>query len=67
MTHAEPTTIDVWISFADLLANLIAKYAPVLDLDEPLAPTATNMIPFPQGSPRPGAFPDFGVAYDNAA
>lgn len=67
MTHAEPTTIDVWSSFADLLANLIAKYAPVLDLDEPAALSDTNMIPFPQGSPKSGASPDFGVAYDDAA
>ena len=67
MTHAEPTTIDAWSSFADLLANLIAKYAPVLDLDEPAALSDTNIIPFPQGSSRPGASPDFGVAYDTAA
>lgn len=67
MTHVEPATIDAWSSFADLLANLIAKYAPVLDLDEPPAPTATNIIPFPQGSPKPGASLDFGVVYDDAA
>lgn len=67
MTHAEPATIDVWSSFADLLANLIAKYAPVLDLDEPAALSDTNIIFFPQGSPKPGASPDFGVAYDDAA
>lgn len=67
MTHVEPTTIDVWSSFADLLANLIAKYAPVLDLDEPTTPTATNMISFPQGSPKSGASPDFGVDYMQAA
>ena len=67
MTHVEPTTIDVWSSLADLLANLIAKYAPVLDLDESVAPIGTNIIPFPQGSPKPGASPDFGVAYDDAA
>lgn len=65
MTHAESATIDVWSSFADLLANLIAKYAPVLDLDEPTAPT--NIIPFPQGSPKSGASPDFGVDYMQAA
>lgn len=67
MTHAEPATIDVWSSFADLLANLIAKYAPVLDLDEPTALTATNMIPFPQGSTKSGASHDFGVDYTQAA
>ena len=53
MTHAEPTTIDVWSSLADLLANLIAKYEPVLDLDE--TDTPVHDIPIPQGSPKPGA------------
>ena len=55
MTHAEFTTIDVWSSLADLLANLIAKYEPVLDLDESSTPRETNIVPFPQGSPKPGA------------
>ena len=54
MTHAESTTLDEWSSLADLLANLIAKYAPVLDLDATAAVPDTNIIPFPQGSPKPG-------------
>ena len=67
MTHAESTTLDEWSSLADLLANLIAKYAPVLDLDATTAVPDANIIPFPQGSPKPGASPQFGVAYDAAA
>lgn len=51
MPHAESTTLDEWSSLADLLANLIAKYASVLDLDKPTTPTATNIILFSQGSP----------------
>ena len=65
MTHAESTTLDEWSSLADLLANLIAKYAPVLDATA--AVPDANIIPFPQGSPKPGASPCFGVAYDTAA
>ena len=34
MKNTKTTTIDEWSSLADLLANLIAKYAPVLELDE---------------------------------
>ena len=67
MTHAEPTTLDEWSSLADLLANLIAKYAPVLDLDATAAAPDASIIPFPQGSTKPGASPHFGVAYDTAA
>ena len=67
MPHAEPTTLDEWRSLADLLANLIAKYAPVLDLDATAAAPDASIIPFPQGSPKPGASPHFGVAYDTAA
>lgn len=55
MTHAEPTTLDEWSSLADLLANLIAKYAPVLDLDATAAAPDASIIPFPQGSPIGGA------------
>ena len=55
MTHAESTTLDEWSSLADLLANLIAKYAPVLDLDATAAVPDTNIIPFLQGSPIGGA------------
>ena len=54
MTHAKSTTLDEWSSLADLLANLIAKYAPVLNLDATAAVPDTNVIPFPQGSPKPG-------------
>ena len=54
MTHAEPTTLDEWSSLADLLANLIAKYAPVLDLDATAAAPDANIISFPQGSPKSG-------------
>ena len=67
MTHAESTTLDEWSSLADLLANLIAKYAPVLDLDATTAVSDASVIPFLQGSPKPGASPCFGVAYDTAA
>ena len=54
MTHAESTTLDEWSCLADLLATLIAKYAPVLDLDAPAVVPDANIIPFPQGSPNPG-------------
>lgn len=48
MTHAEPMMVDMWSCLADLLANLIAKYAPLLDLDEPTESNATNIVLFPQ-------------------
>lgn len=67
MIHAESTTIDEWNSLADLLANLIAKYAHVLDLDEPAVPSDINMIPFQQGSPKSGAFPAFAENMSSAA
>lgn len=67
MTHAEPTTIDVWSSLADLLANLIAKYAPVLDLDAPDEPNEINVIPFPQESPKPGNSSSDNENMSNAA
>ena len=37
MKNTKTTTIDEWSSLSDLLANLIAKYAPVLELDERIA------------------------------
>lgn len=37
LKNTKTTTIDEWSSLADLLANLIAKYAPVLELDERIA------------------------------
>ena len=54
MTHAESTTLDEWSSLADLLANLIAKYAPVLDLDATVAVPDASIIPLPQESPIGG-------------
>ncbi len=42
MAVSAPT--DDWTGLADLLANLIVKYAPVLDLDEPTSPkTGTSL------------------------
>ena len=37
MKNTKTTTIDEWSRLADLFANLIAKYAPVLELDERIA------------------------------
>ena len=45
MTHAESTTLDEWSSLADLLANLIAKYAATLDIDESVCSHIETTVP----------------------
>lgn len=64
MAISAPT--DDWTGLADLLANLIAKYAPVLDLDEPTPPPDTTLVTNLQGSPNTGASLYFGVAHIEA-
>ena len=51
MNSNDHTTIDEWSGLADLLANLIAKYASELEheLDESCELTKSTVIQLPQG------------------
>lgn len=66
---SQPTVGDIYAPLADLLANLIAKYADVLELDDnrkESVPDAKHGKPRPsesyEGKPRAG-FPSFFVAH----